>query len=82
MSLAAATVEITTDDLNGYSDEELKDLGGIMFKDESTCIRCGLCASRCPTKAIKMQKFDFYRECVTIDTVNSRLRPMATQAAV
>ena len=30
-----------------------------MMKDETTCIRCALCASRCPTHAILMKHFDF-----------------------
>ncbi len=45
--------------------EELDQLGGVMMKDETTCIRCAMCASRCPTHAITMKQFDFYRECVT-----------------
>lgn len=74
MELAAETTGLTMEDLAGYTDEELRDLGAIMLKDESTCIRCALCASRCPTQAIRMKRFDFYRECVTIDAVNPKLR--------
>ena len=37
-----------------------------MMKDETTCIRCAMCASRCPTHAILMKHFDFHRECVTV----------------
>ena len=40
-------------------------MGGVMLKDESTCIRCGLCAARCPSHAITMQRFNFRRECVS-----------------
>ena len=43
-----------------------------MMKDETTCIRCALCASRCPTHAITMQRFDFQRECVTASRAQSR----------
>lgn len=32
-----------------------------MIKDESDCIRCGLCAIRCPTDAMSMEVF-FYEE--------------------
>lgn len=74
MNLAAESLDITQDDLKGSSDEELKALGAIMLKDESTCIRCGMCASRCPTHAINMRRFDFYRECVTIDSPNPRVK--------
>ena len=28
-----------------------------ILKDESRCIRCGLCAVRCPTDAMTMEKF-------------------------
>jgi ferredoxin len=41
------------------------ELGGVMMKDETTCIRCAMCATRCPTHAITMKKFDHYTECVT-----------------
>jgi formate dehydrogenase (NADP+) beta subunit len=31
--------------------------GAILIKDEETCIRCGLCAARCPPGTITMQSF-------------------------
>ena len=31
--------------------------GRVMVKDEDVCLRCGLCAERCPTGAWDMQKF-------------------------
>jgi len=33
-----------------------------ILKDEDRCIRCGLCAERCPTQAITMERFNFSRE--------------------
>lgn len=39
-----------------------------ILKDEDRCIRCGLCAERCPTTAITMERFLFSREwtpCLT-----------------
>ena len=49
------------------------ELGGIMLKDESTCIRCAMCASRCPTHAILMKRFEHYKECVSIPSPNPRI---------
>jgi formate dehydrogenase beta subunit len=33
--------------------------GAIFLKDEEVCIRCGLCAARCPAGTITMQSFGF-----------------------
>lgn len=74
MQLASESAGITAEDLRGYSDEQLRELGGIMLKDESTCIRCAMCASRCPTQAIQMKQFEFHRECVTIPAPNPKIR--------
>jgi NAD-dependent dihydropyrimidine dehydrogenase PreA subunit len=30
-----------------------------MIKDEDKCIRCGLCAIRCPTEAMTMEVFHY-----------------------
>ncbi|MGA7613701.1 MAG: FAD-dependent oxidoreductase [Thermoanaerobaculia bacterium] len=34
-----------------------KPIGTVLIKDETICIRCGLCAERCPTGTITMQQF-------------------------
>ncbi len=43
---------------------ESKDLpaseGSIMVKDETICIRCGLCAERCPAHTITMEAFEIF----------------------
>jgi formate dehydrogenase (NADP+) beta subunit len=74
MHQAAATLGLVPSDLDGIPVEELDSLGGVMLKDETTCIRCALCASRCPTHAITMKRFDHYRECVTVPTPNERVK--------
>ncbi|HET6364995.1 MAG TPA: 4Fe-4S binding protein [Nitrospirota bacterium] len=33
--------------------------GSAIIKDEDRCIRCGLCARRCPVDAITMEQFTF-----------------------
>jgi formate dehydrogenase (NADP+) beta subunit len=38
-----------------------------MIKDDTRCIRCGLCAIRCPTNAMTMERF----------TITERLAPLA-----
>ncbi len=42
------------------------DLGTAMIKDEMRCIRCGLCAQRCPTGAITMEALSFVEEYVAL----------------
>ena len=31
----------------------------VLLKDDTICIRCGLCATRCPTEAMTMERFNF-----------------------
>ena len=61
-------------DLGGYTDRQLDEMGAVMMKDETTCIRCALCASRCPTHAILMKHFDFHSSCVTVANRNPKVR--------
>lgn len=58
-------------DLIGAFDGE--DAGAALIKDETTCIRCAMCASRCPTHAILMKEFVFSRECVTVASRNPKV---------
>ncbi len=32
-------------------------VGTVLVKDETICIRCGLCAQRCPAGTITMEQF-------------------------
>jgi NADPH-dependent glutamate synthase beta subunit-like oxidoreductase len=48
-----ALQHITSDDLPGVE-------GSVMVKDETICIRCGLCAQRCPARTITMEGFEVY----------------------
>ncbi len=34
--------------------------GAVMIKDETICIRCGLCAERCPVRTITMEAFEVF----------------------
>jgi formate dehydrogenase beta subunit len=36
----------------------VSEAGGAILKDEERCIRCGLCADRCPTGAVTMELLD------------------------
>ena len=72
--LVQAGAELSLADYQALSREEKDELGGIMLKDESTCIRCAMCASRCPTHAIQMKRFDHYTECVSVPTPNQKIR--------
>jgi len=37
----------------------------VLLKDDTACIRCGLCALRCPTEAMTMEKFNFIENDVS-----------------
>jgi NADPH-dependent glutamate synthase beta subunit-like oxidoreductase/ferredoxin len=49
-------------ELRGVAVQELAEkqiTGAVMVKDETRCIRCGLCALRCPVNEITMEAFHF-----------------------
>ncbi|MBE7560440.1 FAD-dependent oxidoreductase [bacterium] len=47
--------EVVSRRLNGFPAEQ----ASAILKDETLCIRCALCAERCPTGAITMERFHF-----------------------
>jgi ferredoxin len=74
LSDASASFEVSEDELKAMPAADLDAMGGVMLKDEATCIRCAMCASRCPTHAVLMKRFDWYTECVSIQARNPKLR--------
>ena len=55
--------ELRQVDLQQISPEELSQAeGSVMVKDETICIRCGLCAERCPVNTISMEAFEVFDE--------------------
>jgi NADPH-dependent glutamate synthase beta subunit-like oxidoreductase len=57
----AATSDARGLELLHLSAEELAaGEGSVMVKDETICIRCGLCAERCPVHTITMEAFEVF----------------------
>ncbi|HBY59397.1 MAG TPA: 4Fe-4S ferredoxin [Solibacterales bacterium] len=73
LRLAQAGVDIAEQEYVQMPPAAKDELGGVMLKDEETCIRCAMCATRCPTHAITMKKFDFATECVTVPSPNPKI---------
>lgn len=57
--LRAAVDHFFGTDTSLMSDEELASMGTAMLKDEDVCIRCGLCAEKCPTGAVTMDLMNY-----------------------
>ncbi|MGB6695241.1 MAG: FAD-dependent oxidoreductase [Terracidiphilus sp.] len=56
-------------DLQNISPAELDQIeGSVMVKDETICIRCGLCAERCPVNTISMEAFEIFDQDFSLPT--------------
>jgi formate dehydrogenase (NADP+) beta subunit len=63
-------------DLQHLTAEELSTTGGaVMVKDETICIRCGLCAERCPAHTITMEAFEVFSKDPTLIPVERLMHP-------
>ncbi len=59
--------ELRSVDLQHIAPEELNQVeGSVMVKDETVCIRCGLCAERCPANTISMEAFEVFEQEPTL----------------
>jgi ferredoxin len=47
-----------------------------MIKDDERCIRCGLCAIRCPTDAMSMERFTITERLVVEDVAGGMTEPV------
>jgi formate dehydrogenase beta subunit len=58
-NLRAAVDNFYGVDSVSMSERDLAEMGTAMLKDEDVCIRCGLCAEKCPTQAVTMDLMDY-----------------------
>ena len=60
--------------------------GSAMLKDESRCIRCGLCAARCPAGTITMESYNLLpvepTGLISLESIDRAFRPTPPVASV
>jgi formate dehydrogenase (NADP+) beta subunit len=74
-----ANEQLLSVELDDVRAEELGTISGsVMLKDETRCIRCGLCAARCPAGTITMEAYNLIPAeptgLVSIESIEAPLR--------
>jgi ferredoxin len=72
----AATSEVRANELLHLSPAEFgASDGSVMVKDETICIRCGLCAERCPVNTITMEAFEVFDHDPNLVQIQEMVQP-------